>query len=96
MTALIYGMRLVNESIYRYVGSTSASLTKRTSEHLYDADRGSHIPVHQFIAQHRQTVVFDTLADVPEGRDRFVIEQQWIDSLKGAMKQLPLLDGMED
>jgi hypothetical protein len=80
----VYGLRLLWEDEYRYVGSTN-NMDKRLASHFSDASREPDIrnkELRQWLNESgRERVVMDVLEEVDAGQDHRAVEQTWIAKL---------------
>jgi hypothetical protein len=79
---LIYGVREMGSTEYRYVGLTTKTITRRKSEHFTVAERGRKTPFADWLRKHpnRESVYFHSL-ELVEGDDLVVLgeaERRWI------------------
>jgi hypothetical protein len=77
---VIYGLRLVHASEYRYVGLTEAPLALRLRRHLACARRGERRPVYDWIRKYgKEEIVIDVLETVTTSREALgAAEISWI------------------
>lgn len=80
----VYGLRLLFEDEYRYVGGTG-NMGKRLYTHFHDAEHAPdsrNEPLKKWLVENgRERVVMDVLEEVAAGRDRRSVEQTWIAKL---------------
>ena len=81
---VIYGLRLIGEDQYRYVGLTTRTAPARFTQHIYDARRGNtEYPVQKWIVKHgADAVECIVLQECPGGMDELnAAEIAWIAAL---------------
>jgi hypothetical protein len=83
---VIYGVRSLGSSEYRYVGMTTKTITRRKSEHFKVADSGRKTPFADWLRKRtdREDAFFDSLQLVMSDRlsDLGDAERRWIDRLR--------------
>jgi hypothetical protein len=83
---VVYGLKLVNESGYRYVGITTGKPKNRLSGHMHMAfSRESKLAVHCWIRKYgRESIIMKILEECPRGDWEYLTyaERYWIKSLK--------------
>lgn len=95
---LIYGVRELGSSEYRYVGLTTKTITRRKSEHFKVAGRGRKTPFADWLQKlpDREAAYFHSLELVASEdlADLGEAEVRWIDKLRGeGHRLLNLNDG---
>ena len=82
---LIYGVREMGSTEYRYVGLTTKTITRRKSEHYKAAESGRKTPFADWLRKHpdRESAYFQSL-ELVEGDDLARLgeaERRWIEKL---------------
>lgn len=84
-TWVIYGLRLVDDFEYRYVGLTTVGPTLRLKRHFYDAKKSPNRHVCKWLNKHSSQITIDVLEVCPDGDTKYLweAEQFWISQIKG-------------
>lgn len=95
---VIYGVREVGSSEFRYVGLTTKTITRRKSEHFGSAERGRKTPFADWLRKFpdREAAYFQSLEIVQSEdiADLGKAEERWISRLRGdGHRLLNLNDG---
>jgi len=82
---LIYGVREMGTTEYRYVGLTTKTIVRRKSEHYKVAESGKKTPFADWLRKHpdRESAYFEPL-ELIEGQDLALLgeaERRWIEKL---------------
>lgn len=84
---VIYGLRLVDDPEYRYVGLTRVGTKKRLDSHKKYARNKNrrNSPVGNWVRKHMDNVVIEVLEDCPEGDSEYLFEAEkfWISQVRG-------------
>jgi len=95
---LVYGVRAIDSSEYRYVGLTTKTIARRKSEHFMVAERGRKTPFADWLRQRpdREAAYFHSLELVmsEDLGDLGAAEERWIAKLRNeGHRLLNLNDG---
>lgn len=84
-TWVIYGLRLVDDFEYRYVGLTTVGPTLRLQRHKYDAKKNPNRHVCHWVNKHRDNITIDVLevCEIGESAHLWEAEQFWISQIRG-------------
>lgn len=92
---VIYGLRLVGSTEYRYIGLTR----QKPSQRLYQHQHPTHnpkVPVSKWALAHKGEVVMDILEEIPVGDEErlYISEMYWISQIRSfGHRLLNLSDG---
>lgn len=83
---VIYGLKLVDDPEYRYIGCTRIGAENRLRQHKYDASshRSKSRYVLNWIAANYYQVVVDVLEECPENDPEYLFEAEsyWISQIR--------------
>lgn len=77
---VIYGLRLVDDPEYRYIGLTRVGAEQRLARHKSDSRRQTNRAVCTWVAKYLDSIVVDVIEECPEGDLEYLYEaeQFWI------------------
>lgn len=79
---IIYGLRLRDESLYRYIGKTRYTIEKRLSQHLKGSKASYEYPIQRWIRKHGKDSVVIEVIETCEDESANDRERFWIAKLR--------------
>lgn len=85
ITWVVYGLRLVDDFEYRYVGLTTVGAELRLKRHIYDSKKYPNRHVCRWVNKHRHSVTIDVLEvfEIGDSEGLWEAEQFWISQIRG-------------
>ncbi len=95
MAGFIYGLRLVGDSEFRYVGMTTSTVERRLQQHFTAAKRGRPYPVYDWLRkQEKESIEAVCLEACGTIDDLEILEIKWAENLRAeGHRLLNLTDG---